>query len=752
MPKITSIPVETGYRNLPTDIYKVDVLPLDTRDRGLTPIISTNGDMQIPLPNRSVITINVDGTAHMHDNEELPILSFDSIKTGTLHASQTLTVGDEDGWRVEISGVSATYPMRYWDGTTTKFSLDKNGNVVISGSIIAGEIHIPDEDTTANSFHVKSTGNTWWGCTSTAWAGDHSSAAAYVLNTGEARFKNVTLEENVIISGIKAGSEIAIQGWTSTLQFISDGYRKVKWSIGSDEVIRLLDGTEYTIVAGNTGDMTDYKFIYLAPSISTTVLQTSDTYSDAVGPDRILIAIAYPNSDTTSEAPFQVYGGMGGNQILVDNISANSAYVGEIITNSAQIKNALIGDAHISGKLTVGVTDADVTADNPQNLAWITDAGALAYEDMVDLALLDETIIVGGLIKTSLLTANNIVTGTLNASLVTVTNLTGSSITSLNISSKTLTADTGTIGGWVLGSTTIKSAASGSTYIELDQSVPHIKMQGSTVGDVIQMHVSAGAPILESYKAGTLRMRLDEESLKFYDSGGTLRSTLEGGTTGSGTYGLVGTNSLYIPTNITSQKFTIGTNATSHATISYVLGDIYFSSTNTFYFGNRVMVFGDIDPSVRNSNDLGSSGEAWKDLHLQGGLHMYNSSSTTQRVLHISSSNTANLYCDKHFVPVGGGASCTLSVGTDGEYWGNMYSNAYTEHSPKFLTGVGLNIINNIKENPKTKKIDSRKGKLPEELHGPDGKGFELGNALMVCFDAIKEIDKRIKILEKKLL
>ena len=662
MVKITQVPVETEERKTPIDVLSMDVLPLPTRGPGLTPMLTTSGDMQIPLPGGGIISVDVENTAHIHDPDSAPMLDFDSIKTGSLHASQVLKVGDTatDGWRVEMSGVDGTYPIRYWDGTTTKFSLDKNGNVVISGSLIAGEIHIPDEDTTANSFHVATNANTWWGCTATSWAGGHDAATAYVLSTGEARFKKVTLDTDVIISGIQPGTEIAIQGWTSTLIFSSDGYRKVDWSAASDEVIRLLDGTEYTIAIGTTGIMTDWTFIYLDPATSITELQISTTYTDAVGAGKILVAIANLNSDATSEAIYQVFGGMGGNKILVDSISANSASVNEFISNSAQIASAMIGDAHIDGKLTVGVTDADVTADSSQAVAWLIDAGALATEDDLDgvpdgssYAKVLNTDITAGHILLSACTGNldnvsdgssygkvaitditsgHIVLSTCSGDLddvsdgssygkIAVTDITSGHITlvgntaSININSSTFGQDGiqlqynsgnprayigngstsyfnfdgtkitwkatnseldssgnivctgGRIGNWYLASTTIKSASSGNTYIELDQSVPHIKMQGSTAGDVIQMAVVSGAPLLESYKAGTRRMRLDEESLKFYNSAGVLRSTLTGGTTGSGTTGLVGTNNLYIPTSINSAKLVIGDSTTTNASI-----------------------------------------------------------------------------------------------------------------------------------------------------------------------------------------
>ena len=684
MPKYTSGYVETGERKVPIDLQRIEVLPLPSRDRGLTPMLATSGNMQIPLPGGNIISMDVDNTTHILDSNSAPILDFDSIKTGTLHASQTLKVGDPaiTGWRVEMSGVNSTYPIRYWNGTTTKFSLDKSGNVVISGSLVAGEIHIPSEDA-ADSFHTNVLGDSWWGCNTTLWAAGHENAKAYVINDGSARFQKITLDTDVIISGLKPGTEIAIQGWSSTLIFTTDGYRKVDWSAGGDEVIMLLDGTEYTIAAGTTGNMTDWTFIYLQPSESITELQFSSVYSDAVGTGKILVAIANLNSDITSEATLQVFGGMGGNKILVDNIVANSASIVEIITNTAQIANAMIGDAHISGKLTVGVTDADVTADSSQAVAWLLDAGALAIENDLDgvpdgssyAKVLNTDITAGhillsactgdldnisdgssyGKIVLTDITSGHIILSTCSGDLdnigdgssygkIALTDITSGHITliaataSLNINNTTfgnkgiqlqynsgtprayigdgsnayfnfngtkltwkatntqldssgnLITTGGKIGNWVLGSTTIKSASSGNTYIELDQSTPHLKMQGSTSGDVIQMAVVSGAPLLEAYKAGTRRMRLDEESLKFYDSAGTLRSTLTGGITGSGTTGLVGTNSFYIPTDICSAKFTIGNSTTSYLNIYAYSGTIKFDTSYDINFQTPIIL------------------------------------------------------------------------------------------------------------------------------------------------------------------
>lgn len=85
-----------------------------------------------------------------------------------------------------------------WDGT----------NLSLSGTIVASALHIPDEDTTANSFHIETDGDTFWGCTQSDFTSDNDNATAYVLKTGVAKFQSVTLSDNVVISGLQEGSVV----------------------------------------------------------------------------------------------------------------------------------------------------------------------------------------------------------------------------------------------------------------------------------------------------------------------------------------------------------------------------------------------------------------------------------------------------------------------------------------------------------------------------------------------------------------
>lgn len=150
---------------------------------------------------------------------------------------------------------------------------------------------------------------------------------------------------NAQINSVASGTDISIQGWSSTIAFSASDYRTVAWAAGT---VILTDGSSYSIDAGNTGAISATTYIYFDKSVSTTALQTTLTASTAVGTNKILIAVAVPNTDTTSKATFQAFGGRGGNSLMVDNIVANSASTNEFISNTAQIKDAVITSAKIS--------------------------------------------------------------------------------------------------------------------------------------------------------------------------------------------------------------------------------------------------------------------------------------------------------------------------------------------------------------------------------------------------------------------
>ena len=69
----------------------------------------------------------------------------------------------------------------------------------------------------------------------------------------------------------------------------------------------------------------------------------------------------------------------------------------------ATYKGDLAASQIVTGSLSVLRTEADVTADNPQNVDWLTDSGAMAKEDEVKRAKLGETIVEGGYLRNNML-------------------------------------------------------------------------------------------------------------------------------------------------------------------------------------------------------------------------------------------------------------------------------------------------------------------------------------------------------------
>jgi len=205
--------------------------------------------------------------------------------------------------------------------------------------------------------------------------------------------------------------------FTCSVKFLIVNYHKIEWEAGQ---IIMSSGEIYNIAAGNY-EFTNTEICYFKPSTSETVLQFSTAFGDGVGEDRVALGYAIPNPNTAKGAQFIPMGFMGGvrfwggenivartiiaEQIGLNALTSDLVTTGEFITLSAQIKNAIIKDAHITGTITVGKTEAKCT----DPLADQTSVNTAADTAKVQ----GYTIIQGGYIKTDFLTADNIITGTL---------------------------------------------------------------------------------------------------------------------------------------------------------------------------------------------------------------------------------------------------------------------------------------------------------------------------------------------------
>ncbi len=142
-----------------------------------------------------------------------------------------------------------------------------------------------------------------------------------------------------------SGTGIGLMDGSHDLVFSVTDADTVAWAAGTIEVS---DGTTYSIGAGNTGNMAALTYVYLDPDTSTTALQTSTTYTDAVGTNKLLLGTAQNQTTTASFIPF-----FGGGKPLIDGEQLGALSVGTAVIGNAVITNAKVNDMAVS-KLTAG--------------------------------------------------------------------------------------------------------------------------------------------------------------------------------------------------------------------------------------------------------------------------------------------------------------------------------------------------------------------------------------------------------------
>ena len=95
---------------------------------------------------------------------------------------------------------------------------------------------------------------------------------------------------NIIRGTIRTTSlVVGNQFWIHNLTWTATDLDTASWSSGT---LTFTNGDDYSISSGNTGNMAATTYIYFDKNTSLTVLQTSTTYSDAVGDSKALLAIA----------------------------------------------------------------------------------------------------------------------------------------------------------------------------------------------------------------------------------------------------------------------------------------------------------------------------------------------------------------------------------------------------------------------------------------------------------------------------
>lgn len=493
-------------------------------------------------------------------------------------------------------------------GTAATFKVTAGGVLTATGATIGGAISASTIDiggTNANSFHVDIDGNLWSGDAAfatgkfkvsnagamTATTGNilggftvgtagsiSSGATAYNTgigwwldyNAGNPRFFIGEATGKKIIWDTVGGLQIdatsitsaslnpALQSWTSNIVFSSTGPAAGAWSVGS---IKVTSGATYAISAGAVSGLTSLKYVFLDIAASTTVLQTSDTYTAAHGDGRILIATIMPSGDTTNAAIIPFTGQaplVNGNQLIAGSVTAGQIAAGTITANEIY-----------------GTTLEAISAD----LGTIT-AGAISGVS-IQLGTADGAVIkanTGGLWAGNLLFASAPFRVAMDGSIVaTSATITGA-----------ITANTGFIGGtggWIIDAnkiyktkSTFASATSG-VYIGVDginfgDGVAYFKASSAGVVDVAGGSFSGGIITGSVFQTDTgavghlQRVVINgsnDNKIKLYNADGVLVVDIAGSLTGSSLHAIFGSVS-----GVDATPISLRTSASAYSGSGYV--------------------------------------------------------------------------------------------------------------------------------------------------------------------------------------
>src|SRR3990167_8339014 len=145
----------------------------------------------------------------------------------------------------------------------------------------------------------------------------------------------------------------------------------IAWATGT---IVLSNGRTFTIDAGNTGNMAALTYIYLDTAVSSTVLQTTTTYSTAMGANKALIGVAQNNTVTASFIPY------GAGQALIDgaNIGALSIVAGNIAASTITSGKLSVSQLSAISADLGAITAGSVSVVNGGNTIGLTPAGTNA--------------------------------------------------------------------------------------------------------------------------------------------------------------------------------------------------------------------------------------------------------------------------------------------------------------------------------------------------------------------------------------
>lgn len=207
-------------------------------------------------------------------------------------------------WRIRFGNKHGLGPFIYHDGST---------GTTTKGSATTFTPAKQDAETTVEALSVV-----------------ESLLAAGAVTEGKLGDSAVT--QNKIADAAVIASKVTEQArrFSANIEFSSSHDDRIDWSSGT---LKLADGTTYSInSANNTVGDTDIRYIYFDPDVSTTQLQMTTNYANAVGERKIYLCMGKAAIDTDQDA--LIIPAIGTLHVNEENFSANIVAANILKANS----------------------------------------------------------------------------------------------------------------------------------------------------------------------------------------------------------------------------------------------------------------------------------------------------------------------------------------------------------------------------------------------------------------------------------
>lgn len=194
--------------------------------------------------------------------------------TGAQMAGKQSFTDPTDGYFLGIVNGLGVFSL----GGATSFITWDGSTLTVTGNVNISQINIPDS-TTANSFHVDSSGNAWWGSNVSSGI---SAANAYITSSGAATFKNVAIG-GTSVQYVITNSGIFSYGDGADGAITFDGTATFSFATKVSSVYTLTRDVYFTTCQINNGVTLNNGAYRIFCSISLTIGQGASGILDASG-------------------------------------------------------------------------------------------------------------------------------------------------------------------------------------------------------------------------------------------------------------------------------------------------------------------------------------------------------------------------------------------------------------------------------------------------------------------------------------